>query len=140
MTIIINHLNFKAMKTNILFLILCIILMSAECNKDEVQPDRDKFLGTYGVVETCGEGNQSYDIRIDKSSQGGNFILIYNLYDEDLTINATVSGSNITIPVQVFEGVTYSGSGSISGNNLTISFSISETDWDDNCSAMCTKK
>lgn len=127
------------MKSKVIFFIMSVFLIYSCEKKDEI-PDRDKFLGTYSVVESCGEGNDTYEIRIDKSSQGENAILIFNLWNWEENFNAIVSGNNVNIPVQISDGVTFSGTGSISGNNLTITFSVTELDWNDNCSTTCTKK
>ena len=119
--------------------ILGIVLATASCKKDET-PDRDKFLGAYTVVETCGSGNDSYDITIIESGTAENAVIIVNLYDFGAQISATVSGNNITIPSSTTGGITYSGNGTISGNTLTVTFTVSDGSASDNCTATCTRK
>jgi len=129
------------MKNKIVVLFVGILLMSAGCNhKDEPAADRDKFLGTYSAIESCGYGNDSYPIEITESSKAENAINIYNLWDWDEKAYATVSGSSLIIPPQILDGISFSGSGSISENTLTIHYTIADYYDEDMCSATCTKK
>ncbi|MBK8558011.1 MAG: hypothetical protein IPL65_20715 [Lewinellaceae bacterium] len=116
-----------------------LTLFTFSCKKDKT-PDRDKFLGAYSVVETCGSGNDSYDITVIESGTAENAVVIVNLYDAGQQWTATVNGDNITIPTQVVSATTWSGSGSIAGNSLTISFTGSNSGVSDNCTAICTRK
>lgn len=117
-----------------------LVLTASGCSKDK-EDARDKFLGAYTVVETCGSGNDSYEITIIASGSDGNAVNVFNLYDSGLSMSATVNGNNITIPSQVFSGATVSGSGSLSGNIVTINFTISfPLVGNDNCVAICTRK
>ncbi|MBK8556312.1 MAG: hypothetical protein IPL65_11350 [Lewinellaceae bacterium] len=120
-------------------LLIWFTLSSLECKKDKT-PDRDKLLGTYSVVETCGAGNDSYNIRIVEVGTAQNEIVIVNLYDARQQWRATVSGDQITIPTQAVDAVTWSGSGTIAGNALNISFTGSVSGIPDNCTAICTRK
>ncbi|MFN0214260.1 MAG: hypothetical protein ACKVT2_08390 [Saprospiraceae bacterium] len=116
-----------------------LVFIASSCKKDKT-PDRDKFLGAYSVVETCGSGNDTYDLTILESGTSENAIIVANLYGSGTQLSATVSGSNVTIASQVALGITWSGSGSISGNTLTISFMVSAGGASDNCTALCTRK
>jgi len=120
-------------------LLLGVLLTTSNCKKDET-PDRDKFLGAFSVVETCGSGNDSYDVTIIESGAADNAIIFINLYNLSAQASATVDGNNITIPSQLLAGITYSGSGSISGNILTINFTVSAGGQTDNCVVVCTRK
>ncbi|MCB0663005.1 MAG: hypothetical protein KDC24_09710 [Saprospiraceae bacterium] len=122
-----------------IFAVVCSLFFISSCKKDE-ELDRVKFIGTYGAVETCNSGNDSYDIVITASSTGDDKIVISNLYAFPGTLVASVSGNNITIASQAVQNITYSGSGSLNGNTLTISFSVTDGSNADNCTSICTKK
>ncbi|MBN2521864.1 MAG: hypothetical protein JXB24_01255 [Bacteroidales bacterium] len=129
------------MKSKIVVLFVGILLMSAGCNhKDEPAADRDKFLGTYNASESCGYGDDSYTIEITESSKAENAINICNLWDWDEKAYATVSGNSLIIPPQTLDGISFSGSGSISENTLTIHYTIADYYDEDNCTANCIRK
>ena len=129
------------MKSKIVVLFVGILLMSAGCDhKDEPAADRDKFLGTYNASESCGYGDDSYTIEITESSKAENAINIYNLWDWDEKAYATVSGNSLIIPPQTQDGISFSGSGSISENTLTIHYTIADYYDEDNCTANCIRK
>ncbi|MEZ5058078.1 MAG: hypothetical protein R2879_13670 [Saprospiraceae bacterium] len=90
---------------NPLVLLLSIAFVFGSCSKDD-ELDRVKFIGTYGVVETCGSGNDTYDIVITASSTGDDKVVIANLYDLGGTITGTISGNTITIASQTAQTVT----------------------------------
>lgn len=132
----------RKLTNNLLYctiLLTGVVLFTTSCKKDKT-PDRDKFLGAYSVVQTCGSGNASYDITIIESGTADNAVIIVNLYNITQQWSATVSGDNITISTQVVGAITWSGSGSIAGNSLTISFTGATAGVFDNCTAICTRK
>jgi len=128
------------MKNSILlFLVLSVALLFPACKKDEI-PDRDKFLGVFSVIETCGNGNDTYDLTISESGSSENAVVVVNLYDWEESMSATVSGNVITIPSQLSDGLTFSGSGTITDNTLTINFTVSNATNSDNCNSICNRK
>lgn len=127
-----NWIYFSLLATGLMF-------FTAGCKKDKT-PDRDKFLGAYTVVETCGSGNDAYDITILESGTADNAIIIANLYDSATQLSATVSGNNLTIASQLTSAVTWSGNGSINGNTLSINFALAAAGVSDNCTAVCSRK
>jgi len=124
--------------TKLLILLFAGALFVSGCSEDE--PDRDKFLGAYSVVETCGSGNDSYEIAIISSGTDESAVIVQNLYNAGAQISASVSGNNISIPNQTTGGITYTGSGTISGNILTLNFTVSAGTNSDNCNADATRK
>ena len=106
----------------------------------EVVPDRDQFLGAFAAIETCGAGNDTYDITIIESGTADNAVVVINLYDWGEQASATVSGNTLTIPSQLLDGITFSGTGTIADNILTINFTVSDAIASDNCNAICTRK
>lgn len=134
-----KHVFFKIAS---LFFIAGIIFLLPGCpstDEDDNGSGSNNFLGTYSCVETCTYQNDSYEITI---TAGGstNEVTIYNLYDWDENATATINGNNISIPSQVLDGITFSGTGSLSGNTLTISYTAEEDDVTDDCNLVCTKQ
>lgn len=146
-----------------MFLILAagLMLVGTSCDKDTegcTDPDaenynkdanvddgsctyaRDKFLGSYQVSEACTTGNYSYSVTIVESVTAPNMILIQNFGNFATTVNvpATVSGENITFNYTQ-DGVTFSGSGSITGNTLVIIYQASGG-FTDSCTMTCIKQ
>jgi hypothetical protein len=124
-----------------LLTILLIITVSCE---DDPPPERDKFIGTYSVIETCCTGDFGYDITIQASATGENRVTIYNLWEVDQSLTGIVTGSSLGIPDQDLNGLTFNGEGILSGNKLTISYTViweSEGEEQmDICIAVCTKQ
>jgi hypothetical protein len=137
------------------FLKTCLTLSSflglmflMSCKKDA--PARDQFIATYSVVEACPSGNSNYTISISTSVKSEDAVLINNFADlgTSATVDGTISGSNITIPSQTLNitiqgqrvAVTLSGSGTISGASLNMSYAYSIGTTGETCSMNCTKK
>jgi hypothetical protein len=91
-------------------------------------PARDKFLGTYSCQEVCGPDNYTYNMTIATSSTGELKVIIQNLGDFATQVDAvaTVSGSNITIDAASYNNVSFTGSGSINGNVLTLTYTATD--------------
>ena len=117
-----------------------LVFATVSCKKEVKTPDRDKFLATYSVAQDCSGQTNTYDMTIAVSAVSDNAVTIYNLFKLGKTLEATVSGDNITIASQVVSSVTYSGSGSISGNILTLNFTIANGAASISCTAVCTKQ
>lgn len=139
----------KIMKRKILFLLfLTPIMLVSSCKKDEAVDPRDSFVATYNVSETWsnpnGTGTDSYQITITKSATDNSKIIVSNFADFGLTIDATVSGSSMTIPQQsvTIENsvVGASGSGSVSGNVLNFSYTLTGSSGNLNATCVATKR
>lgn len=132
-------MNFQTTIKSILIALVSISIFSISACKKEETPDRNKFLGTYDVNENCSSGNDAYSITVSSSTTSEDDIIVTNLYKANQGVRATVSGSNININ-DTKGGVTYSGSGSISGNTFTIIFTASAGVQSDNCTATAIKQ
>lgn len=99
---------------------------------------REKFLGTYSVTETCSTGQDSYSLTITASSTNDETIVLANIYNFS-TITADVSGETFTFQ-QTEDTLTYSGTGTISGNTLTINYNVTLNGQEDICTASCIKQ
>lgn len=132
---------------------------SGTCDCDEGYEDdkcdiesSEKFLATYDVNDDC--VSTDYTSTISKSSSNGEFKVLlsdfgaYLCNSEAITVEATVSGTDITIEEQTFcsgaSEFTIKGNGSInaSGDVITINYSGNNpggaTTY--NCTATLTKK
>ena len=116
-----------------------MLIFSPGCNKDDEPLAREKFLGAYNVNENCDSGNWNYSITIIESSNSDDAVVISNFGDYSVNVRATVSGSNINFN-DTQDGVTFSGSGNISGNTLTIIYTASAAGLTDNCTTTCIKQ
>lgn len=103
---------------------------------------RDKFIATYNVNESCSSGNFTYSITVTTSSTGISSIIITNFGDYTVNVTGTVNenGTSITIPNQTVGGGTFSGSGQISGDILTITYTVTAGSSTDTCTMTCTKQ
>ncbi len=130
----------SARKFFVIPLICLALLLISGCKKDS-ELDREKFLGTYTVTEDCLSGPFAYNMSISASSDSDDIVLITNMYDYGDVLNATINRNQLTIPSQEHDGYTYQGSGSISGNTLTVDYTISAgTAESDECTAICTRQ
>ena len=111
--------------------------------------EREKFIGSYTAIETCGNGTDSYTFTIAQSSAGDNKVIIGNLFDlnseEGITnssIPGTIDGSTITIDSELdsASGVVFDGSGTLTDDKLDLSFAVAGVVDPDNCSVNATKQ
>jgi hypothetical protein len=117
------------MKFNKFFYLACMFMATSlivSCSDDDSDDNNDvnsaaQFVGTFGMAEDCGGATDAYDIVITETSS--NSITISNFYNFD-DVTATVDGDDLTIASQVVDGTTYSGSGSIDGDILTLNFMV----------------
>lgn len=107
---------------------------------------RAKFTGSYTVNEACNSGNYSYNVSVTTGSASVSTIIISNFGDYGVNVTGTVNtdGTGLTIASQQVtiggSAATFSGTGQISGNILTISYTISSGGQSDTCTMTCTKQ
>lgn len=102
--------------------------------------ERAQFLANYSVSESCTSGNYTYSIEVGTSSTDVTKVIISNFGDYGVDVVATVNGSSLTIANQTVGGGTFSGSGQLSGNILTITYSVTAGTSTDSCTMTCTKQ
>jgi hypothetical protein len=103
---------------------------------------RTKFLGTYSVSETCGGATDTYSSNITTSTTSVTAVRISNFWGAFANlVNATVEGNALTIPSQQpdNDGFSVSGTGTISGNTLTITYTVAGGGGTQSCTATYTK-
>lgn len=106
----------------------------------------DKFVSAFNATEDC--STLGYVVTSTASSVQADKIILTNLgnYDcpsGDLPVEATVNGNTVELlagpycPTTTFTGYTFSGSGTISGDVLTISYVVTYTVGADNFTDTC---
>ncbi|MEO5674696.1 MAG: calcium-binding EGF-like domain-containing protein [Chitinophagales bacterium] len=98
---------------------------------------RAKFVGTYTVsgTITCpisGDGTITNSVLTLTNSSGSVSDVVIN-FAGVLTINGTVTGTSITVASQSVGAFTYTGSGSISGSNITMTLNEFDSGLSETC-------
>jgi hypothetical protein len=105
--------------------------------------ERAKFLSTYSVTETCPSGNLSYSSVVSTSSVGVSSIVFSNFGGYGVNVIGTANNSSVVFPNQTLDanGVpgTFSGTGQINGNILTVTYTVSSGTFSETCTMTCTK-
>jgi hypothetical protein len=101
--------------------------------------ERAKFLGSYAFSENCTTGQDTYTVTITADGADVQKIRIANIYDAGITVVASVSGSSLTIASQAFGQATISGSGTISGTSLTLTYTVTAGGGTDSCTGTGTR-
>ena len=116
--------------------VMAIVLFG--CKKES---DREKFLGAYQANENCSSGNYNYSMTVIESSVTDDGLVLQNMgnFTPAININATVTGDNLSIN-DTKDGITITGTGSISGNTLTIIYTAASGGVTDNCTATFIKQ
>lgn len=86
---------------------------------------REKFIGVFTGTEQCTIGNDTYSITVIPHSDNTKFTMA-NLYNSGYTAICTVTGTNTFTLTGNDGNISYTGSGSISGNQITFSFQITD--------------
>jgi len=89
-----------------------------------------KFIGSWNAFDSCQTKNYGYTATIAASSSIVNEIIITNFgeYGTSFIVKADVSGMTFTVPQQIVEGITLSGSGVIDTVTKTIAVSFNAED------------
>lgn len=103
---------------------------------------RAKFNGSWGVVDDCSQsGTASYTVGIASSPTAVEQVLISNFWGVFVNdVVATVSGNEITIASQEPDGDDYfvSGSGTLTGTTITITYNIEDRTGTPTVTDVCT--
>jgi len=101
-------------------------------------------VSSYSVQEGCGSSNANFTSTITQSSVDNSTVLISNFADVFVNpVEGTVSACDVTIPQQEPDNDDYlvSGSGSLSGNVLTLSYTVTNNLGQEvDCTATFTKQ
>lgn len=100
---------------------------------------RQAFVGSYSVDESCDLGNFDYDITISANSEVATELTIHNIGDFDFDVTATVNGPSIMINHDTENGVAVVGSGVLENGILSISYTMNTSaNQTLNCDMVCT--
>lgn len=83
-----------------------------------------KFTGNYNVSELCGSGSDVYFCMVSRIENTTDGIVFDNLYNRRVEVSATVNGNAIEIPLQAFDILIISGSGSLDPDTGIINLNI----------------
>jgi len=112
------------------FALKSIIMVAAlvccmSCGKDDDGDMRDAYIGAFKIKQTAIiEGvlmEDNYNITVVKSSVNNTDIIISNILNTGYSVNATVSGTNFTIPQQTINQGGVSGSGRLESSYIRFS-------------------
>jgi hypothetical protein len=120
-------------------ILIATVLMStlflASCATDETEEPtptttdaREKFHGNWSVSENSTDfGTSTYNCTITDSSVSP-YIFIAYLYGFNKKIYSSVSGNNITIPVQTIQGQNVSGNGTlVNADQINLTYYVRTT-------------
>jgi hypothetical protein len=115
-----RNLIFKS----IIMVAAAVCCLSCE-DGNEKDDARDAYIGAFRIREQATvEGvvvEDNYNISVVKSSVNNTDIIISNILNTGESVNATVSGTNFTIPQQTIGEGGVSGSGRIEGSYIRFS-------------------
>lgn len=129
------------------FFVFITMVTLVSCQPDDPTPNtgdiRDKLVSSWKCQENSATyGTQNYYVEITKDTLAGK-IIIDNFFNLGLgkSIKASVSGQTITINNQMVDGNLFNGSGTVSANYNSISWSYSfdEGNGAESVSAVYTK-
>jgi len=129
------------------FFAFIILISFVACKPDDPTPNtgdiRDKLVSSWKCQENSATyGSQNYYVDISKDTVAG-LIIIDNFFNLGLgkAIKANVSGQTITIHNQMIDGNLFNGSGTVSSNfnSISWSYTFDEGNGAENVSAVYTK-
>ncbi|HAP68699.1 MAG TPA: hypothetical protein DCR04_03070 [Flavobacteriales bacterium] len=85
---------------------------------------RQAFVGTYSVTESCNLGDFYYDITISADSETLTEITLSNLGDFDFEITGVVNGTSVSFTNQTGNGSSVNGTGELRNGTLTIEYTL----------------
>lgn len=107
---------FAATLIGTLFLTSCAPEDDPEVTPESSDP-RAKFHGNWAVSENSNDfGSSTYNCTITDSSASPYIFMAY-LYGFNKKVYSSVSGNNLTIPSQIIQGNSVSGSGTLTNAN-----------------------
>lgn len=93
----------------------------------QVANPNEKYVGVYNMLDNC-----TFTHNVTATASGTNVITISDFIEIGTSITANVSGNNVTVPAQTVSTADgyydINGSGTLSGNTLTINYTYAYTD------------
>jgi hypothetical protein len=109
--------------------------------KDCKTLSRDKFVGAWKLDETCTEGTDDYTLTIAVGSNGDLSLIMSNVYNDNYTASATVTGTNsIKFNGTAAGGVKFDGTAIYeNGGTLKVNYTVTDGTNTNSCNATGTK-
>lgn len=99
---------------------------------------REKVLGVYLGSEICTVGTDNYSVTIATNSNNI-MVTLTNIYNQGFSATGTMTSTNSFTFSGASGSTTYSGTGTVNGNQLTLSYSISSPAASNSCTFTGTK-
>ena len=125
-----------------------VVLLTGCGKDDETQPEnpstssdpRAGFIGQWAISENSSQtGVATYNVNIADSTNAS-YVLISYLWGTHTKVRATVSGSNISVPTQIVEGNSFSGSGTLANaHRINLTYYVNQGGSIDTVVAALTK-
>ncbi|MGE0637809.1 MAG: hypothetical protein AB7G44_00080 [Bacteroidia bacterium] len=119
----------KTFKNKITVLAFTIAVALSSCTTEDLNfDDRDDFTGNWICQENSTQlGTSSYNVSISKSLTDSTAILISNFYNlgSSNSAKAIVDGNTITINPQLVDNLNVAGSGTLTGTQINLSYTVS---------------
>jgi hypothetical protein len=119
----------KTFKNKIAVVAFSIAVALSSCTTEDLNfDDRDDFTGNWICQENSTQlGTSSYNVSISKSLTDSTAILISNFYNlgSSNSAKAIVDGNTITINPQLVDNLNVAGSGTLTGTQINLSYTVS---------------
>jgi len=141
-----KKMNKKFLFTILIFSTLTLILNSCSKENDPTpvtttsSSPNAKFLGKWYISEKSTQyGSSTYYVTIADSTNNA-YVLLERLYNFNTNTKATTLGNNITIPSQIIEGTSVSGSGTlVTSTRINLTYYVNDGYIKDTVTAVLTK-
>lgn len=112
----------------ILIALTAVVVLGACAPTDDPNYDkRDDYTGNWLCQENSQLGPSSYTVSISKSGSDSSAIFISNFYNlgSGKKAIAIVNGNSLTINAQLVDNLNVAGSGTLSGSQINLSYTVS---------------
>lgn len=99
----------------------------------------DKFIGAYNGHEICSAGTDDYTATISSTSTPDMTITLQNIYGQGFSATCTKTGDQTFSFSGSQSPATYSGNGTLNGNQLTIVYTIANATTSNSCTFVGNK-
>lgn len=101
---------------------------------------RDAFVGTYNATEQCPAGTFTWVLTITEDPDDTGMVILTNLGGFNTTIKATVDGDTLTFDDTDSLNITYKGTATLTGNELTSAYNATDPGASIDCTFTATKQ
>lgn len=101
---------------------------------------RDAFVGTYNATEQCPSGTFTWILTITADPDDVTMVTLMNLGGLNGTISATVDGNTLTFDDTDNQNITYKGTATLNGNEMTSAYNATDPGASLDCTFTATKQ